>query len=93
MVNPTHKKHIVGAHYGLADWLAQRFTAAVMIVYTLFAFGILLWHGGLDHAACENCERAIHGARRGGPAHIGIRTQETDPDEFRHLDHAHPTAA
>ena len=44
-MNPTHKKHIVGAHYGLADWLAQRFTAAVMIVYTLFAFGIVLWHG------------------------------------------------
>jgi succinate dehydrogenase / fumarate reductase membrane anchor subunit len=51
MVNPTQKKHIVGAHYGLADWLAQRLTAAVMIAYTLFAFGILLWHGGLDHAA------------------------------------------
>ena len=53
MVNPTRKKHIVGAHYGLADWLAQRLTAAVMIVYTLFAFGILLWHGGLDHAAWQ----------------------------------------
>ena len=51
MVNPTRKKHVVGAHYGLADWLAQRFTAAVMILYTLFALGILLWHGGLDHAA------------------------------------------
>lgn len=50
MVNPTLKKHVVGAHYGLADWLAQRFTAAVMILYTLLALGILLWHGGLDHA-------------------------------------------
>lgn len=53
MVNPTHKKHVVGAHYGLADWLAQRFTAAVMILYSLFALGILFWHGGLDHAAWQ----------------------------------------
>jgi succinate dehydrogenase / fumarate reductase, membrane anchor subunit len=51
MVNATRSKHIVGAHYGLADWLAQRFTAGVMILYTLYALGILLWHGGLDHAA------------------------------------------
>ena len=51
MVNPTRKKHVVGAHYGLADWLAQRFTTAVMILYTLFVLGIVLWHGGLDHAA------------------------------------------
>lgn len=26
---------VVGAHYGLKDWLAQRITAAVMVVYTL----------------------------------------------------------
>lgn len=26
---------VVGAHYGMADWLAQRFTAIVMVVYTL----------------------------------------------------------
>lgn len=35
---------VVGAHYGLRDWLAQRITAVVMIVYTLvvliaFLFG------------------------------------------------------
>lgn len=35
---------VVGAHYGLKDWLAQRITAVVMIVYTLvlliaFLFG------------------------------------------------------
>ncbi|MBC7684924.1 MAG: succinate dehydrogenase, hydrophobic membrane anchor protein [Bdellovibrionales bacterium] len=32
---------VVGAHYGLKDWLAQRLTAIVMAVYTfvlLFAF-------------------------------------------------------
>jgi len=26
---------IVGAHYGLKDWLAQRVTAVVMLVYTV----------------------------------------------------------
>jgi succinate dehydrogenase / fumarate reductase membrane anchor subunit len=28
-------RHVVGAHYGLRDWLAQRVTAVVMAVYTL----------------------------------------------------------
>ena len=50
MVMPA-KKHLVGAHYGLADWLAQRVTAVVMVAYTLLCLGILAWHGGLDHAA------------------------------------------
>ena len=27
---------VVGAHYGLRDWLAQRITAVVMALYTLF---------------------------------------------------------
>ena len=40
----------VGAHYGLRDWLSQRITAIVMLVYTVLFLGILLWHGGLDHA-------------------------------------------
>jgi len=40
----------VGAHYGLRDWLSQRITAIVMLVYTALLLGILLWHGGLDHA-------------------------------------------
>jgi succinate dehydrogenase / fumarate reductase membrane anchor subunit len=26
---------VVGAHYGLRDWLLQRVTAAIMLVYTL----------------------------------------------------------
>ena len=33
MVKP---RVVVGAHYGLRDWLAQRVTAVVMAVYTLF---------------------------------------------------------
>lgn len=27
---------VVGAHYGLKDWLAQRVTAVIMAVYTVF---------------------------------------------------------
>jgi succinate dehydrogenase / fumarate reductase membrane anchor subunit len=29
------KRLVVGAHYGLKDWLAQRITAIVMAVYTI----------------------------------------------------------
>ena len=28
------KREAVGAHYGLRDWLAQRITAVIMVVYT-----------------------------------------------------------
>jgi succinate dehydrogenase / fumarate reductase, membrane anchor subunit len=41
MVNRT----VVGAHYGLKDWLAQRVTAAVMAVYTLM-IGVVWLAGG-----------------------------------------------
>jgi succinate dehydrogenase / fumarate reductase membrane anchor subunit len=44
----------VGAHYGLRDWLSQRVTAIVMIAYTLLLLGIVLWHGGLDHATWKS---------------------------------------
>jgi succinate dehydrogenase / fumarate reductase, membrane anchor subunit len=49
VVTATNRKHLVGAHYGLADWLAQRVTAVVMIFYTLFVLAVVLWHGTLDH--------------------------------------------
>jgi succinate dehydrogenase / fumarate reductase membrane anchor subunit len=29
------RREVVGAHYGLRDWLAQRITAVVMAIYTL----------------------------------------------------------
>ena len=40
---------ISNAHYGWRDWLSQRITAIVMMLYTLLVFGIILWHGGLDY--------------------------------------------
>ena len=30
------KRLVVGAHYGLRDWLAQRLTAVILAAYTLF---------------------------------------------------------
>ena len=50
MVNVAAKE-VVGAHYGLRDWLVQRITAIVMIAWTLLFLGALLWNGGFDHAS------------------------------------------
>jgi succinate dehydrogenase / fumarate reductase membrane anchor subunit len=33
---------VVGAHYGVKDWLAQRVTAIIMVVYTLILLGTFL---------------------------------------------------
>ena len=39
----------MGAHYGLTDWLIQRLSAVVMVVYTALVLGIVLWNGGIDY--------------------------------------------
>ena len=36
------KRLVVGAHYGLRDWLAQRVTAILMVVYTVILLGTFL---------------------------------------------------
>ncbi len=36
------RRIVVGAHYGLKDWLAQRLTAVVMAAYIFVLVGILL---------------------------------------------------
>jgi len=41
-VKAHYSKEPVGAHYGLAQWLLQRFTALVMAAYTVFAIGCVL---------------------------------------------------
>jgi len=38
---------VVGAHYGLRDWLAQRVTAVVMAAYTL-VLGVAILFGGTE---------------------------------------------
>ena len=44
------RRHAVGAHYGLMDWLIQRLTAVLMAVYTMLVLAIVLWNGGIDYA-------------------------------------------
>ena len=59
------KRIVVGAHYGLKDWLAQRVTAVVMAVFTIFmiaaiaggavssaeAWGNFMGHGAIQIAS------------------------------------------
>jgi succinate dehydrogenase / fumarate reductase membrane anchor subunit len=44
------KRVVVGAHYGILDWLAQRVTAVVMTVYVVLVLFMLLGQPILDHA-------------------------------------------
>jgi succinate dehydrogenase / fumarate reductase, membrane anchor subunit len=44
------KRVLTGAHYGLFDWLAQRVTALVMIVFVLYTAAALLLWAPHDHA-------------------------------------------
>lgn len=50
MANSTlgSKRVVVGAGYGLRDWLAQRATAVVMALYTLILLGAYLF-GDITH--------------------------------------------
>ena len=36
------KREVIGAHYGLRDWLAQRVTAVVMVVYSVIFLAMLI---------------------------------------------------
>ncbi len=38
------KRIVVGAHYGLRDWLVQRVTAVVMAVFALVMLFIVVFH-------------------------------------------------
>ena len=41
-VNYGSKRIVVGAHYGLRDWLSQRVTAGVMALFTIIVLAQLL---------------------------------------------------
>src|SRR2546428_11955179 len=41
---------IVGAHYGMGSWLAQRITAVIMALYTLILGFVLIEEGSFDYA-------------------------------------------
>jgi len=42
---------VVGAHYGLRDWLAQRVSAVVLLVYTLLLLGVVLFTAELSYGS------------------------------------------
>ena len=47
--NYGSKRTVVGAHYGLRDWLAQRITAALMALFTLALLVQLLLPGEMGY--------------------------------------------
>jgi succinate dehydrogenase / fumarate reductase membrane anchor subunit len=48
-VNHGSKRLVVGAHYGLRDWLSQRVTAVLMALFTLAVLVQVLLPGELDY--------------------------------------------
>jgi succinate dehydrogenase / fumarate reductase membrane anchor subunit len=48
-VNYGSKRVVVGAHYGLRDWLSQRATAVVMAVFTLALIAQVLFGAKLGY--------------------------------------------
>lgn len=42
-------REVVGAHYGLLDWLVQRITAVVMVLYTLLVIMVMVRIPQLDY--------------------------------------------
>jgi len=45
---------VVGAHYGLRDWLAQRITAAIMAVYTVIVLAVLIGGSPVNYAVWKD---------------------------------------
>ena len=49
-VNYGSKRTVVGAHYGLRDWLAQRITGVVMAVFTIVLLAqVILFRGPMGY--------------------------------------------
>ena len=48
------KRLVVGAHYGLRDWLAQRITAALMAVYTVIVVAVVVANSPLTYAVWKD---------------------------------------
>lgn len=45
-VNYGSRRTVVGAHYGVRDWLAQRVTAVLMAIFTLVVLARLIFTSG-----------------------------------------------
>ncbi|KAF0814137.1 Succinate dehydrogenase hydrophobic membrane anchor subunit [Andreprevotia sp. IGB-42] len=46
-------RQVVGAHYGLRDWLVQRVTAVIMLAYAVAIVAFLLLAQGASYAAWQ----------------------------------------
>ena len=59
-VNYGSKRVVVGAHYGLRDWLSQRVTAVLMALFTLVLLVQVLMPGAarLRHAGPASSPRS-----------------------------------
>ena len=54
-VNYGSKRIVVGAHYGLRDWLAQRVTAVLMALFTALVLAqLLLFNWDTNDSQCLN---------------------------------------
>ncbi len=47
--NYGSKRLVVGAHYGMRDWLSQRITAVLMALFTIVLLAQVLFGGPLDY--------------------------------------------
>ena len=57
MVNAV-KKVPVGAHYGWKDWLAQRVTAAIMLLFSIVIIGFFMLKGGVNYGEWKELFRS-----------------------------------
>lgn len=58
-VNYGSKRVVVGAHYGLRDWLSQRITAVLIVIYTLVLLAqILFTSGPIDYPTWQGIFQA-----------------------------------
>ena len=57
MVSAT-KKIPVGAHYGWQDWLAQRVTAVIMVLFSVVIIGFFMFKGGVNYAGWKELFRS-----------------------------------
>ena len=48
-VNYGSKRTVVGAHYGLRDWMAQRVTAVLMALFTIVLLAQVIFGGPLGY--------------------------------------------
>ena len=48
------RRLVVGAHYGLRDWLAQRISAVIIALYTLLVAAVLLQSSPFTYAAWKD---------------------------------------